>query len=182
MMPAASFSDVRLPGQYFDHETGLHYNYYRTYDPSIGRYITSDPIGLDGGLNTYAYVNANPLNSIDPFGLVVWNGPVLIVDVAAFPVGGAFLQATMTSECINGEIYVVDIQGWFGGINVSYFFDNAFGFNGVLEIGGQRSKSMLDTGRNLSKYQIILLRIGYYRHRTRNGVKEEAQKQSMKGK
>lgn len=64
--------NLRFPGQYFDKETGLHYNFHRDYDPRTGRYIESDPIGLDGGLNTYAYALANPLRYIDKFGLAVW--------------------------------------------------------------------------------------------------------------
>ena len=58
-------------GQYFDQENGLHYNYFRDYDPSLGRYVQSDPIGLLGGLNTYGYVLQNPLYWIDPLGLSV---------------------------------------------------------------------------------------------------------------
>ena len=60
---------IRHPGQYADVEVGLFYNYYRDYDPVSGRYVESDPIGLDGGLNTYGYVYASPLVFFDPDGL-----------------------------------------------------------------------------------------------------------------
>lgn len=61
---------LRFPGQYFDRETNLNYNFHRDYDPSIGRYIESDPIGLAGGINGYTYVKGNSLSFIDAQGLI----------------------------------------------------------------------------------------------------------------
>jgi RHS repeat-associated protein len=60
---------LRFPGQYYDAETGHNYNYFRDYDPTTGRYIESDPLGLFGGINTYGYVNGNPIAYIDFYGL-----------------------------------------------------------------------------------------------------------------
>lgn len=66
---AGQFSfPLRFPGQYYDSETNLAYNYYRDYDPAIGRYVESDPIGLMGGVNTFSYAYSNPLRFIDPTG------------------------------------------------------------------------------------------------------------------
>ncbi|WP_339483685.1 RHS repeat-associated core domain-containing protein, partial [Pseudomonas sp. RL_5y_Pfl2_73] len=68
----AKRTDIRNPlrfqGQYYDVETGLHYNRYRYYDPQVGRFIGKDPIGFAGGLNVYAY-GPNPVEWVDPFGL-----------------------------------------------------------------------------------------------------------------
>ena len=71
-------NNFRFPGQYYDAETGLHYNYHRYYDPGMGRYLTPDPIGLDGGINLFAYVLNNPVNSVDPLGFegMSLSGPV----------------------------------------------------------------------------------------------------------
>ncbi|WP_414609413.1 RHS repeat-associated core domain-containing protein, partial [Stenotrophomonas sp. BR163] len=60
---------MRFPGQRYDAESGLHYNVQRDYDPASGRFVTSDPLGLHGGISTYGYVKGNPLTSIDPDGM-----------------------------------------------------------------------------------------------------------------
>ncbi|MFG0515905.1 RHS repeat-associated core domain-containing protein, partial [Kluyvera intermedia] len=64
--------NLRFAGQYLDRETGLHYNTFRYYAPDMGRFITPDPIGLNGGINLYSY-GPNPLNWIDPLGLKCWS-------------------------------------------------------------------------------------------------------------
>jgi RHS repeat-associated protein len=63
-------NNLRFPGQYYDAETGLNYNYFRDYNPAIGRYMESDPLGTRNGANLYAYVSDNPAMGIDPRGLI----------------------------------------------------------------------------------------------------------------
>ncbi|EPO2350303.1 RHS repeat-associated core domain-containing protein, partial [Escherichia coli] len=66
--------NLRYQGQYLDRETGLHYNLHRYYDPDVGRFMVTDPIGLAGGLNLYQY-SPNPISWIDPLGLSACNAP-----------------------------------------------------------------------------------------------------------
>ena len=70
--------NLRFPGQYFDSETVLHYNWHRYYDPSSGRYLTPDPIGLAGGINPFVYTLNNPTNLIDPHGLTGLEATIFI--------------------------------------------------------------------------------------------------------
>jgi len=65
----ATTLNLRFPGQHYDAATGLHYNYFRDYDPATGRYVESDPIGLQGGVSTFGYVGQSPMLWIDWFGL-----------------------------------------------------------------------------------------------------------------
>jgi RHS repeat-associated protein len=71
-LPTGSFSyGLRFPGQVYEQRSKLNYNYFRDYDPSTGRYIESDPIGLAGGVNTYGYAGGNPIGFFDATGLDV---------------------------------------------------------------------------------------------------------------
>ncbi len=109
----------RFPGQYYDSETGLHYNCHRYYDPETGRYVTSGPIGLGGGLNTFGYVLGNPLKYSDRHGLVVtgeW-------DVTS-PGGGVWASYEGMFSSIdsgvyrNDEVYDVNRTVWGYGVIV----------------------------------------------------------------
>jgi RHS repeat-associated protein len=105
--------NLRFPGQYFDVESGLHYNYMRSFDPITARYMESDPIGLWGGLSTYAYVGSDPLTFADPLGLAKCtysitkhkmscssNGGDRTVDIGPDGVWSGIRECTNNLQCV----------------------------------------------------------------------------------
>ncbi len=99
---------LRFPGQYYDAETGTHYNYFRDYDPTLGRYSRSDPLGLKAGKNTYTYVNGAPTQASDPLGLIKWTGSVSSYGAGPYSED----DYTLTSECACGHKATVKVNAY----------------------------------------------------------------------
>ena len=100
-------NNFRFPGQYYDQETGLHYNWHRYYDPQTGRYLTPDPIGIVGGINLFLYSENNPVNYFDSLGLKLSSGDRAIVTM---------LSATAaTIGSLSGPGYAAVLGGLVGG-------------------------------------------------------------------
>ncbi|WP_349496360.1 RHS repeat-associated core domain-containing protein, partial [Escherichia coli] len=107
---------LRLPGQYYDEETGLHYNLFRYYAPECGRFVSQDPISIRGGLNLYRYA-PNPLTHIDPLGLMdpfdLWFTQNTISDV--------FTQGKWAGRSVEEAIHEASVTGRLpDGLSISY--------------------------------------------------------------
>lgn len=125
-------NNLRFPGQYFDAETGLHYNFHRDYDPKTGRYIEADPIGLQGDLNMYAYGMSNPIQEMDPLGLAVCppSGVVRFFNWLCKPL------KTMGSDLKTGADFLYALAAKEGGwqdkdLNHNMQLNNPFGVNRI---------------------------------------------------
>ncbi len=122
-------TNIRFQGQYYDDETGLHYNRYRYYEPYSARYVSKDPIGLFGGLNNSSYVS-DPNQWVDPMGLTEWTGSSYQVSVLA----GTGIKYDLRSQCLNNERGVASIV--VGG--------GSYGRGGTLGAAGSRSVTFHD--------------------------------------
>ncbi len=96
-------NNLRFPGQYYDAESGLNYNYYRDYNAQLDRYNEADPVGLRGGINLYLYAGANSIRFTDPRGLLLGGSGATIGNPPGTAIGPQPpAPGTCTSGCHPG--------------------------------------------------------------------------------
>ncbi|MCL1635018.1 NBR1-Ig-like domain-containing protein [Luteimonas sp. SX5] len=142
--------NLGFPGQHYDAETGNWYNGFRDYDTRLGRYLQSDPIGLAGGMNTYAYVDSNPIIGIDPFGLFDPRNAQGMVNQARASEATAVARFYGSPDFIN--------------ISVSYLhFSGTYSLTkyGKSFLGISLSKNLIPSGKNPFKSPSASINVGY---------------------
>jgi RHS repeat-associated protein len=136
-----------LAGQYYDAETGHHHNWHRYYDPRIGRYLTPDPIGVDGGINFFAYVGGNPTNKIDPKGMIGFGAG------AYYGIGGEFSYSETTC-CENENKYLVKLFTSCGELGIGFLGKKPVKLKGTVGKSSSFNSISSTTGCPRTRYYV----------------------------
>ncbi|PVZ40656.1 RHS repeat-associated protein [Pseudomonas sp. CC120222-01a] len=161
--------NLRFQGQYFDTETGLHYNTFRYYDPEVGRFVTQDPIGIEGGYNLYVYA-PNAVIWIDPFGLcksavsgdkgrtkamhdLERSGYKIVAEEVTMKVNGSRVRADFVARDAQGKLHVFEVKHGAGALTKNQkaagVFDMSNPANTTQHLGGGVIKPSSGTAAKL---------------------------------